>query len=98
MDARYFVDIDSNIITCFLEGILTPKSYEIVSTAIASQPILSAVNKTEVLAWSSDRGNNQTNTDSISVAATAIAHNLILLIRNEKDFKGISSLRWINPF
>ena len=74
MDARYLVD--SGIIIYFLEGILTPKSYEIVTKAIAPKPILSIV----------------------IIAATAIAHSLTLLTRNEKDFKSIPGLRWINPF
>ncbi len=127
MDTRYL--LDSNIIIYFLEGILTPKSYELVTKAIATKPIVSIVSKIEVLAWSSDRGNNQAIKDFVTasellwlsnpiadetisirknhkkvklpdaiIAATAIVHNLTLITRNEKDFKSISGLRWINPF
>lgn len=32
------------------------------------------------------------------IAATAILHNLTLISRNEKDFKNIPGLNFINPF
>ena len=32
------------------------------------------------------------------IAATAIAHDLTLISRNDRDFRKISGLKYINPF
>jgi predicted nucleic acid-binding protein len=32
------------------------------------------------------------------IAATALAHGLIVVTRNVRDFDGIAGLRWINPW
>ncbi len=44
------------------------------------------------------RKENKIKLPDAIIAATAIVNNLTLITRNEKDFKNISGLRWINPF
>jgi predicted nucleic acid-binding protein len=43
------------------------------------------------------RGQKIKTPDAI-VAATALAHGLILITNNEKDFKGVNGLRIVNPY
>jgi predicted nucleic acid-binding protein len=44
------------------------------------------------------RKKHKTKLGDTLIAATAIAHNLSLLTRNDADFKNIEGLKIINPF
>ena len=40
----------------------------------------------------------RTNLPDAIIAATAITHDLVLVTRNQSDFKRIKELKWVNPF
>jgi predicted nucleic acid-binding protein len=44
------------------------------------------------------RRNRKIKTPDAIVAATALAHGLVLITNNEKDFKGVSGLKIVNPY
>lgn len=44
------------------------------------------------------RRNKKIKTPDAIIAATAISHNYTLVSNNDKDFKGIKGIKYINPY